>query len=67
MDRTGKPHAIVEDLILPAVVDMAGSMLGEKAQKTIQTITSSNNIVSRCISDMAGDFFETVTASHTSQ
>jgi hypothetical protein len=31
--RTGKPHTIVEDLILLAAADMAGTMLGEKAQK----------------------------------
>jgi hypothetical protein len=51
--RTGKPHTIVEDLIVPAAEDMAGTMLGEKAQKTIQTMSSSNT-VSRCINDMAG-------------
>ena len=55
MARTGKPHTIVGDLILPAAADIAGTMLGEKAQKTIQTMTSSNNTVSRRISDMAGD------------
>ena len=54
MTRTGKPHAIVEDLILPTAADMAGTMLGEKAQKTTQTMSSSNT-VSRHISDMAGD------------
>ena len=53
--RTGKPHTIVEDLILPAAMDMAGTMLGEKAQKTIQTMPSSNNTVSQHSSDMAGD------------
>jgi hypothetical protein len=53
--KTGKPHTIVEDLILPAAADMAGTMLGEKAKKTIQTMPSSNNTVSRRISDMAGD------------
>jgi hypothetical protein len=31
--RTDKPHTIVEDLILPADVEMAGTMLGEKAKK----------------------------------
>ena len=41
--RTGKPNTIVEDLILPATVDLAGTILREKAQKTIQTMTSSNN------------------------
>jgi hypothetical protein len=53
--RTGKTHTIVEDLILPAAVDMAGTLLGEKVKKTIQTMSSSNNTVSRSISDMAGD------------
>ena len=33
--RTGKPHTIVEDFIIPAAADMAGTMLGEKAKKTI--------------------------------
>ena len=45
----------MEDLILPAAADMAGTMLWEKAQKTIQTISSSNNTVSQCISDIVGD------------
>ena len=31
--KTGKPHTIVEDLILPAAADMVGAMLGEKAKK----------------------------------
>ena len=53
--RTDKPHTIVEDLILPAATDMAGTLLGEKVEKTIQTMPSSNNTVSRHISDMAGD------------
>jgi hypothetical protein len=47
--RTGK-----EDLILPAATDMAGTILGEKAQKTMQTMSSSNTFSQR-ISDMAGD------------
>ena len=42
--RTGKSHAIVEDLILPAATDMSGAMFGEKAQKTIQTMTSSTTL-----------------------
>ena len=53
--RTGKPHTTVEDLILPAAVDMAGTIMGEQAQKSIHTMPSSNNAVSRRISDMAGD------------
>ena len=53
--RTGKPHTIVEDLILPVTADMAVAMLGEKAKRTTQKMSSSNNTVSRRISDMAGD------------
>jgi hypothetical protein len=45
----------VEDLIIPAAADMALTLLGEKAKETIQTMSSSNNTVSRRISDMAGD------------
>ena len=44
--RTSKPHTIGEDLILPAAPAMAGTILGGKDQKTIQTISSSNNTVS---------------------
>ena len=44
----------MEDLILPAAVDMTGTMLGEKDKTTKQTVSSSNNTVSRRISDMAG-------------
>ena len=39
---------------------MAGTMLGEKAQKTIQTMPPSNNTVSQCISDMAGDILKQI-------
>jgi hypothetical protein len=31
--RTGKPHTIVDDFILPAAADMAGTMLGERPKK----------------------------------
>ncbi|KAL3978913.1 hypothetical protein ACER0C_017463 [Sarotherodon galilaeus] len=51
--KTNKPHTIVEDLILPAALDMVGTMLGEKAKKTIQSIPSSNNTVSWRISAMS--------------
>ena len=51
MAKTGKPHTIEEDLILPAAADMAGG----KGKTNIQTMPSSNNTVSRRISDMAED------------
>ena len=31
--KTGKPHTIVENFILPAAADMAGTMLGIKVKK----------------------------------
>lgn len=51
--KTNKPHTIVEDLVLPAALDMVGTMLEEKAKKTIQSIPSSNNTVSRRINAMS--------------
>jgi hypothetical protein len=52
----------VEDLIIPAAADMAGTMLGggdyTDNDFIKQTMTSSNNTVSRRISDMAGDVFK---------
>jgi hypothetical protein len=45
----------VKDLIHPAEADMAGTMLREKAKKTMQTMPLSDTTVSRHISDMAGD------------
>ena len=62
--KTGKPHTIVEDLIVPAAMDMVGAMLGEKAKKTIQTMPSSNNTVSRRISaDVLNQLLHRVRAS----
>jgi hypothetical protein len=39
--KTGKPHTIVEDLILPAAMDMTGGILGERQKN--YTMSSSNN------------------------
>lgn len=53
--KAGKPHTIVEELIVPAAMDMAEKMLGEKAKRTFQKMPSSDNTVSRRISDMSAD------------
>lgn len=53
--KAGKPHNIVEELIVPAAMDMAEKMLGEKAKHTLQKMPSSDNTVSRRISDMSAD------------
>ncbi|MBN3279439.1 ZBED5 protein, partial [Polyodon spathula] len=43
--KSGKPHTIAKELILPAAADMVSTMLGEKAQKVIQLVPLSNNTV----------------------
>ena len=53
--RTGVPHTIVEDLIVLLPQIWLGQCWGKRPQKTIQTMPSSNNTISRRISDMAGD------------
>ncbi|XP_064420082.1 zinc finger BED domain-containing protein 5-like [Latimeria chalumnae] len=53
--KSGKPHTIAEELLLPAAADIVSTMLGEKAQKLIQLVPLSNNTVSRRIDDMAND------------
>jgi hypothetical protein len=63
--RTGKPHTIVEDLILPAAADMAGTMLGEKANKNY---TDNVFIKQHCFTTHPWHgrrCFETITALHT--
>lgn len=49
VDKAGKPYIIVEDLILPATVDMAG---------TLQASPLPNNSVSKRISGMVGDILK---------
>lgn len=56
----------VEDLILLTAANMGETMLGGKGKQTLQTMPSSNNTVSQCISDMAVDI-ETAPTLHTSQ
>ena len=53
--KTGKPHTIGEDLILPAAKEMVGVMIGEKAAKQLNLISLSDNKVKRRIDDMAED------------
>jgi hypothetical protein len=50
-----KPHTIVEELILPAAVDMVSIMVGESAGKLLLKVPLSNNKISRRIRHMAED------------
>lgn len=51
--RSGKPHTIGEDLVLPSIKDTVGAMFGEKEGKEIERIPLSNNTVARRIGEMA--------------
>ena len=53
--KTGKPHTIGEDLILPAAKEMVGVVIGEKAAKQLNVISLSDNTVRRRIDEMAED------------
>jgi hypothetical protein len=48
--KAGKPHTIAESLILPAAVDMAEIMLGEKEANKLKSIPLSDNTIQRRIS-----------------
>jgi len=53
-----KPHTIAEDLILPAAIEMATTMLGEEAGKALAKVPVSNNTISRRIALIAKDLNE---------
>jgi zinc finger BED domain-containing protein 5/7/8/9 len=51
--QTGKPHTIVESLILPAIKDAVGIMFDQKCLKDIEKLSLSNNTVSRRIDEIS--------------
>ena len=52
--KSEKPHTIAEGLILPAAVDLVGTMRGGAAEK-LKMVPLSDNIMCRRIDDMAQD------------
>ncbi|GFW62916.1 SCAN domain-containing protein 3 [Trichonephila clavipes] len=50
-----KPHAIAEELILPAAIEIVETMFGGNFAKELQSIPLSNDTVSRRIDDIAED------------
>ncbi|GFT77839.1 SCAN domain-containing protein 3 [Trichonephila clavipes] len=53
--RCKKPHAIAEELILPAAIEIVETMFGGNFVKELQSIPLSNDTVSRRIDDIAED------------
>ncbi|XP_032075183.1 protein ZBED8-like [Thamnophis elegans] len=51
--KSGKPHTIGEELILPAINEVLSIVLHRSPHNIIKTIPLSNNSVQRCIDEMA--------------
>lgn len=51
----GQPHTIAESLILPAAMDMAQTVLGEKEASKLKSIPLSNDTIQRRIADISMD------------
>ena len=58
--KAKKPHTIAEELLLPATKDIVRVMLGAEYINKLNTISLSNNTVSRRIDDMSADIMEQV-------
>lgn len=53
--KSGKPHTIGEQLILPAIEEALKAVLHRPAYDTLKKIPSSNNTVQRHIDEMSHD------------
>ena len=53
-----KPHTIAEELILPAAIDLASTMIGEEAAEKLKLVPLSNDTMCRRIGDMAEDIHD---------
>ena len=58
--KAKKPHTIAEELLLPATKDIVRVLLGAEYVNKLNTISLSNNTVSRRIDDMSADIMEQV-------
>ena len=58
--KAKKPHTIAEELLLPATKDIVRVMLGAEYVNKVNTISLSNNTISRRIHDMSADIMEQV-------
>ncbi|XP_046977632.1 zinc finger BED domain-containing protein 5-like [Vanessa cardui] len=56
--KSGKPHTIAEELILPCAKIMVSAMLGDKASKELDIISLSNSTVKSRIDEMSGNVKE---------
>ncbi|KAK3875335.1 hypothetical protein Pcinc_019781 [Petrolisthes cinctipes] len=57
-----KPHTIGEELIKPCVLEMAKIVLGKEAEKKLQQVSLSNDVIHNLIIDLSDDILEQVVA-----
>ncbi|KAK3885513.1 hypothetical protein Pcinc_010254 [Petrolisthes cinctipes] len=57
-----KPHTIGEELIKPCVLEMAKIVLGKEAEKKLQQVSLSNDVIHNRIIDLSDDILEQVVA-----
>lgn len=53
--KKGMPHTLREEVVLPAIKETVGIMLGDKARKQMDLIPLSDNTVQRRIEEMASN------------
>ncbi|KAL4136257.1 hypothetical protein QTP88_007808 [Uroleucon formosanum] len=56
--KSGKPHTIAEDLILPAAKAMVSAMIGEEAANSLNKIALSNDTIKKRIDRLSGNIKE---------
>jgi len=56
--KSGKPHTIAEDLILPAAKAMVSTMIGEEAANSLNKIALSNDTIQKRIDRLSGNIKE---------
>ncbi|XP_076358915.1 protein FAM200C-like [Tachypleus tridentatus] len=60
--KSKKPHTIGEELIKPCALEMAKIVLGKEAEKKLQQVSLSNDVIHNRIIDMNVDILEQVVA-----
>ena len=50
-----KPHIIVEELVLPAALDLVSTMIGESVAQKVKVVPLSNNTICRRIEKISDD------------
>jgi zinc finger BED domain-containing protein 5/7/8/9 len=58
--KNNKPHTIVEELVMPSIIEVASIMCGEKMSSIFHSIPCSNDTVNRRIGEMADDVIQQV-------